>query len=640
MPTGFNLGTAYATIKIDSSGIASGMDKAKKSVSSGIKDMSQGFKNVGMAISAVSAPIVAFGINAVKAFSDSQKVTAQLDAVLKSTGQTAGVTRDMALDLAAGFQQVTMFEDEAILSGENMLLTFTNIGKDVFPTATQTMLDMSTALGQDLTQSAMQLGKALNDPIQGVTALRRVGVQLTDEQEALVKSFMDVGDVASAQKIILQELQREFGGSAEAAGKTFAGQLAILQNQLGEVSESVGKVLVPVLSSLVTTYIMPIVNKIVEWVDKNPELVLQIAALAVGGVALGAALYVVGAVLPAIVSGVGLLLSPVVLLAAAFAALVYAAATLYPGGIAQLLTDAATAAKTLVDIGLLILVDTLNKAAASATVLVAVVQFMLISTLNAASVAAQQLIAIVVDWIEKNRTLVTLLENLVIAIAIVKGGVIAYNAVLTIVSTLTAATATGTGALTAALALMTSPIVIATAAVWALVTAFRALAEARGQAQAAAQAVAPDLANAIQGTGTTLQQTLDAAFRATVEEYINQGLPPALADAKARLIWGSGIINMQGAVTDAYNAAQSMNNGGGQAYGGNVLAGMKYTVGERGAETFVPQVNGSIVPAGAGGGGMVVNVQGIYANTEAGGRAAARGFAEELEDLFRGRGNQ
>lgn len=177
-----------------------------------------------------------------------QDVQAQLEAVLKSTGGVAGVTADSANDLATALSQVTRFDDEAVLSGESLLLTFTNIGQNIFPQATQTMLDMSQALGTDLQSSATMLGKALQDPILGVSALRRVGVNFTEDQQAMIKSLVESGNALEAQNMILKELQIEFGGSAEAAGKTFGGQLDILRNNLNNVAESIGSVLIPVLS--------------------------------------------------------------------------------------------------------------------------------------------------------------------------------------------------------------------------------------------------------------------------------------------------------------------------------------------------------------------------------------------------------
>ncbi len=116
-----------------------------------------------------------------------QDVQFRLKAVWTSTKGTAGVTAEQANALADSLSRVTKFDDETILSAESLMLTFTQVSKDVFPEAVESAMNMSQALGQDLQSSVVQLGKALNDPIQGATALRRVGVMLTDEQEELIK---------------------------------------------------------------------------------------------------------------------------------------------------------------------------------------------------------------------------------------------------------------------------------------------------------------------------------------------------------------------------------------------------------------------------------------------------------------------
>jgi len=209
----------------------------------------------GLAAAGIGAAGLAAGlVSSTKAAMDAENIQAQLNAVLQSTQGAAGMTAQAVNDLANSLSLVTPFEDDAIVAGENMLLTFTNIGKDVFPGATEAMLDMSQALGQDMQSSAMQLGKALNDPIVGVTALRRVGVNLTDAQQDLIKAMVESGDVAGAQKLILKELQVEFGGSAKAAGETFAGKLEILKNSLGNIQETIGSALLPVLSDLATQF--------------------------------------------------------------------------------------------------------------------------------------------------------------------------------------------------------------------------------------------------------------------------------------------------------------------------------------------------------------------------------------------------
>src|SRR5690606_1170865 len=120
--------------------------------------------------------LVAGGLaSSVKEAMDAEDAMAELNAVLQSTGGVAGVTAEMATDLANSLQNVTRFEDDAILAGESMLLTFTNIGQGVFPQATEAVLNLAQKFGS-VDQAAVQLGKALNDPINGVTSLRRVGV--------------------------------------------------------------------------------------------------------------------------------------------------------------------------------------------------------------------------------------------------------------------------------------------------------------------------------------------------------------------------------------------------------------------------------------------------------------------------------
>lgn len=196
----------------------------------------------------------------VKAFGESEDTAAQLDAVLKSTAGAAGVTRDAAIDLASSLQKTTTYSDEAVLSAENLLLTFTSIGKDIFPDATKTVLDMSTALGQDTKASAIQLGKALQDPINGVTALRRVGVNFSEDQQKVIANLVETGRSAEAQKLILAELNKEFGGSATAAASTFNGQLKQVWNSINDVMEVVGK--------LIADQIRPLTQAFLDWYNQ------------------------------------------------------------------------------------------------------------------------------------------------------------------------------------------------------------------------------------------------------------------------------------------------------------------------------------------------------------------------------------
>ena len=176
-----------------------------------------------------------------------QKGLAQLNAVIKSTGDVSGVTAKMATDLADSIQNTTPIDNDAAQAAENMLLTFTNIGKDQFGGATKAVTDMATAMNNGLTPSASQLsstaiqvGKALNDPILGVTALQRVGVRLTDQQKEQVTAMVNAGNAAGAQKLIIGELNREFGGSAAAALDTYAGKQAQIKNAMTDAKVEIG----------------------------------------------------------------------------------------------------------------------------------------------------------------------------------------------------------------------------------------------------------------------------------------------------------------------------------------------------------------------------------------------------------------
>ena len=284
-----SLGRAVLALATDDSGLDSGLKGAEEKSGSWVArvggTLGKGLAvGAGLAIGAGVALTAVLG-DSVAAAIDAEQSQAQLDAVLRSTGGAAGMTKDAVNDLAQQLSEVTRFEDDAIVSGENMLLTFTNIGQDVFPAATQAMLDMSTATGQDMQSSAVQLGKALNDPIAGVSALTRVGVTFTEQQKEQIKAMQEAGDTAGAQKLILAELSKEFGGSAEAAGKTFAGQMDILNNALGNVKEEIGGALLPVLSELATKYgpaLIEFAKTAAEWMTTSLIPAIETAAAWLG----------------------------------------------------------------------------------------------------------------------------------------------------------------------------------------------------------------------------------------------------------------------------------------------------------------------------------------------------------------------
>lgn len=300
-------------------------------VGSSLKGVGGQMTQLGTSLTLITAPIDALLGASLKAASDADTAFAQLNQVIKSTGGVAGITADAAEDLATSLSKVTRYDDEVILGGENLLFTFTNIGKTVFPQATQAILDVSTAMGQDLKSSAVQVGKALNDPTAGLTALTRIGVTFNEQQKEQIKTMQAAGDMAGAQSIILKELQREFGGSAEAAGKTFAGQIDILRTKMGNLSETIGHLLMPILQNL-TNFISPLIDKIQKWADENPALAQTIVIIAAAVGALGPILIILGTIISSVgtitaaFGGIleGIALGPIALVVAAVAALFWA----------------------------------------------------------------------------------------------------------------------------------------------------------------------------------------------------------------------------------------------------------------------------------------------------------------------------
>jgi hypothetical protein len=159
-----------------------------------------------------------------------QNAIAQVEAVVKSTGGSANRSTDELLAMSVALENVSTFGADAVQSAQALLLTFTQIKGDQFDAATQSTLNLAQAMGGDLKGAALQLGKALNDPAVGITALTRSGVSFSAAQKQVIKDLVETGRVADAQTVILKELEVQFGGSAAAARDTLGGALTGLKN--------------------------------------------------------------------------------------------------------------------------------------------------------------------------------------------------------------------------------------------------------------------------------------------------------------------------------------------------------------------------------------------------------------------------
>lgn len=208
-----------------------------------------------------------FFASSVAEYNKSAQVEAQLKAGLKSTGGISGKTVSGMSGQAENLQKTTLFDDETTKNAQAILLTFTKVRNEIFDQSIPLMQDLATRMGTDLSSAALQVGKALNDPIGGVTALRRMGVQLDDQQKKSIETFMKLGQQEKAQALILKELQTEFGGSARAAAKAGTGGLTILKNRFSDLKETIGEGLMPALGDVSSE-----LGKVVSWAKQYTEV--------------------------------------------------------------------------------------------------------------------------------------------------------------------------------------------------------------------------------------------------------------------------------------------------------------------------------------------------------------------------------
>jgi DNA-binding protein YbaB len=157
------------------------------------------------------------------------------------------------------------------------------------------------------------LGKALNDPVANLSAMSRAGIQFSEDQKEVIKSLAESGDMAQAQSIILEELEKQYGGSAEAAAKAGTGGLKQLANAFGDLQEEFGKVIMD--------FMPPVIDGLKNMLAAFQNLSPQAKRFMVIGSGIAAALGPLLVLLPSLIQGFMALLSPVGLIVGAIVAL-------------------------------------------------------------------------------------------------------------------------------------------------------------------------------------------------------------------------------------------------------------------------------------------------------------------------------
>ncbi len=168
----------------------------------------------------------------------------KLEAVLKATGNAAGLTAGQIKAYASELQGLTNFGDEVTISAAAVLATFKSLSGDTFKKTLRLSQDLAAVMGTDLQSAVVQLGKALNDPKVGLTALTRSGVTFTESQKELIKTLVSSNRLLEAQEVILKEVESQFGGAAAA----MADPITQFQNTVGDLGEKIGNALIPRLN--------------------------------------------------------------------------------------------------------------------------------------------------------------------------------------------------------------------------------------------------------------------------------------------------------------------------------------------------------------------------------------------------------
>jgi hypothetical protein len=323
---------ADARVVVDFIANTRGLQKGAKDATAATKGVGSSFAGIGkkVALAGAVAGLAALASAARTGWEElqeTQKVAADTNAVIKSTGGVANVTAGHVDDLAGAIMRKSGIDDEAIASGENLLLTFTNIrnevgkGNDIFDQATKATVDYSVRFKKGMGESATVVGKALNDPIKGMSALSRVGVTFSSSQQKAIKAMQESGDLLGAQKIILAELQKETGGAADAYGKTLPGQIDIAKQSWANLTGEMVGALIPAIQ-LALNVLQPLLAFLAKYPAVTKVLVGVIAALTIAILAYNAVTAVAAVVTAAWAV-------PVLIVIAVIAALIAIAILLY-----------------------------------------------------------------------------------------------------------------------------------------------------------------------------------------------------------------------------------------------------------------------------------------------------------------------
>lgn len=245
-------------------------DKGLKQAQKAFGGLQSSFRGIaaGIATAFSVAAITNFASEAIKAAEAAKVADARLDQIAKSMDIFGSSTSTVTARLKNYAEQnmlVVGADDEVIKSTQAKLLTFKNLAMTAdeaggsFDRATQAAFDLAAAGFGSAETNAVQLGKALQDPIKGLTALSRSGVTFTATEKERIKTLVESNQVGEAQRLILEAIEKQVGGTA-AATVTASTKMSLL---FGELQEDIGQALLPAfeeIASVIQTEVIPIIG--------------------------------------------------------------------------------------------------------------------------------------------------------------------------------------------------------------------------------------------------------------------------------------------------------------------------------------------------------------------------------------------
>jgi hypothetical protein len=247
---GVTLGFLKYVLGFDSIAFRKGMTDAERDLvklQKSFEQKGQQLQNLGKGLTAfVTLPIAGIAAAGIREAQETQQAMAQVNAALVSTGNAAGVTAGQLKTASDALELKSLFEGDQILKDVSArLLAFGNITGATFGRAQQAIVDFATRTGRDLGSATTLIGKALNDPAKAMGVLSKAGVQLSADQQALIKSLVATGNTAGAQAVLLGALETKFRGAAEAAQN--ADPINKFTDAWKQMAETIGTALLPIL---------------------------------------------------------------------------------------------------------------------------------------------------------------------------------------------------------------------------------------------------------------------------------------------------------------------------------------------------------------------------------------------------------